>query len=88
MKDSSIIIKKRFTYKRDSRSKVLTIFATQVDANKIDKSLCKIILLKYRYLLFRKATLEESLAAMYQNEVKYIRSRYKKLYDVKLKDKV
>ena len=51
--DNSLInIKKRFTYKRNSKSKVLEIYTIYKDADKIDEELCKFISPRYQYLSY------------------------------------
>ena len=66
----------------------MTIFSIQDDTNEIDEAFCKIILPRYRYLLYWKATTEERLATMHYNDIKNIKAWYETLYDAQLKDKV
>ena len=88
LNDKVIDIKKRFTYERKSRSKVLSIYAIQEDADEIDEALLKMESPRYKYLSYRKTTSEERLAAMYHNDVRNIKVKYETLYDVNLKDEV
>ena len=88
LQDCSIDIKKRFTYEHNSRSKVLSIYAVQDEADEIDEVLCKIQSPRYRYLSYRRAILEERLAVMHHNDVKNIKTHFEILYGVNLKDEV
>ena len=40
---NSINIKKRFIYERNSRSKVLTVYEIQEEANEVDEVLCNLV---------------------------------------------
>ena len=86
--DKSIDIKKRFTYERNSRSKVLVIYAVHEDADEIEENLLKMKSPRYKYVSYKKTTSEERLAAMHHNDVRNNKAKFETLYDIKLKDEV
>ena len=84
----SIDIKKRFTYERNSRSKVLSVCAVNEEADQIDEKLLKLESPRYKYVSHKKMTSEERLAAMHHNDVKNIKAKYETLCDMNLKEEV
>lgn len=86
LEDNAIDIRKRFAYERNSRSKVLSIWAIQDDALEIDEILSNMNSQRYKYLSCRKTTSEERLAAMHHNDVKNIKAKYETLCDITLKE--
>ena len=88
LEDNTIDIKKRFTYERNTRSKVLTVYAIEEEAKEVDEKLCELVSPGYKYVSYRNTSSDERLVAMYHNERKNIKSRYETLYNVNLKDEV
>ena len=88
LQENTIDIKKRYTYERSNRSKVLVVYAVKNEAKEVDKKLCILVSPSYMYISYRNIISNDRLAAIYHNDKKNIKSRYEILYNVNLKDEV
>ena len=88
LEEEIIDIKKRFTYEKNTRSKVLTVYAIENEAQDVDERLCEIKSLRYTYVSYRNTTSKERLTAMYHNDKKNVKARYETLVNVNLKVEV
>ena len=86
--DQLINVKKRLTCQRNSRSKVLSIYAVQKDAEEIDETLMKMKSPMCKHMSHRKTMAEERLVAMHHNDVRNIKGKDETLHNVNLKDEV
>ena len=79
-----IEIRKKYTYERDDRSKVLMIYALEDKAKLIDKNLFNTTFKKFKYISFKLSSLSVRMAAMYLNEIINVKLRFETLYYTKI----
>ena len=75
-------------YERKSKSKVLTIYTLEKEANEIDLQMYHSEFKKFQYLSYKYSTSTQKMAAMNSNELLNVKARFKILYNTKLEDKV
>ena len=81
-------IKKKYTYEKNTRSKVLMIYAIISEADNVDKSLENIESERYLYVSFKRISSNNRLVAMQLNEIVNTKLRYETLFKAKLNDMV
>lgn len=86
--ENVIEVKKEYTYDKGKRSKALVIYATENEAEKIDKKLKNMKSKRYRYLSYRLNTSEDRMGAMHYNDVINIKARYETLIDASLDESI
>ena len=86
--DGIIDVKKKFTFERGSRSKVLVICVIESKAKEADELLCAIRSPRFKYVSYQKSISEEKLKAMYHNDKNNEKDKYEILKNVSLEDEL
>ena len=64
------------------------VYVISSEAMKINEEFSKLMLSRYRYVSYKKSTLEERLESMHFNEMKNVKAYYETLFNISLKDRV
>ena len=88
LEEGTINIKKRFMYKKNTRSKVLIVYTIENKAQDADGRLCKIEYLQQKYLSYRNTMSKERLTVIYHNNKKNAKALYKTSLNISSKIKV
>jgi len=88
LEEGVVEVKKKYTFERGSRSKVLVICVIESKAKEVDELLCLIKSPRFKYISYRKSTSDEKLRAMYINDQTNATGKYEILENVSLNDEV
>jgi len=88
IEDGMIDVKKKFTYAKGSRSRVLVVLVIESKAKEINELLCMIKSPRFKYVSYQKSTTDEKLRAMYHNDKHNETAKYEILENTRLDDEV
>jgi len=88
IEQGTIDVKKKYTYDKGHRSKVLVINAIESKAKEVNEMLCLMKSPRFKYISYKKTTPQERLQAMYHNDKNNENGRYEILENVHINDEV
>ena len=87
--DKGIIdVKKKYTYDKGYRSKVLVINVIESKAKEVNEMLCLLKSPRFKYISYKNTSPQERLQAMFHNDKNNEKGRYEILENVNLNDEI